>query len=115
MASSVSTLYRDERPRAASIELTLGNSVAHRAAGKNVKIGGRKVFCSKPGRAVQASAPGSASDFRTTMSAASAACERWSAPASSPRIAFQIEPGFEGHLQFCLFNAGGAPFRLRGG
>lgn len=28
---------------------------------------------------------------------------------------FQVDPGFKGHLQFCLFNAGGNPFRLRSG
>lgn len=28
---------------------------------------------------------------------------------------FQIDPGFEGHLQFCVFNAGGRDFELRSG
>ena len=27
----------------------------------------------------------------------------------------QIDPGFQGDLQFCLFNAGGRDFELRGG
>ena len=27
--------------------------------------------------------------------------------------AFQIEPGFHGHIEFCLFNAGSEPLRLR--
>ena len=28
---------------------------------------------------------------------------------------FQVDPGFEGNLQFCIFNAGGRDFDLRGG
>lgn len=28
---------------------------------------------------------------------------------------FQVDPGFSGHLQFCLFNAGGHAFELRSG
>jgi deoxycytidine triphosphate deaminase/addiction module HigA family antidote len=28
---------------------------------------------------------------------------------------FQVDPGFEGHLVFCMFNAGGAPFNLKSG
>jgi dCTP deaminase len=28
---------------------------------------------------------------------------------------FQVDPGFKGHLQFCLFNAGGRRFELRSG
>lgn len=29
--------------------------------------------------------------------------------------AFQLEPGFEGHIEFCLFNGGDTPVRLRAG
>jgi addiction module HigA family antidote len=29
--------------------------------------------------------------------------------------AFQLEPGFKGQIEFCLFNAGDAPLRLRAG
>jgi dCTP deaminase len=28
---------------------------------------------------------------------------------------FQVDPGFQGNLQFCIFNAGGRDFELRGG
>jgi deoxycytidine triphosphate deaminase len=29
--------------------------------------------------------------------------------------AVQLEPGFKGQIEFCLFNAGDAPLRLRAG
>ena len=30
-------------------------------------------------------------------------------------VGFQVEPGFIGHIEFCMFNAGSSPFRLRAG
>jgi deoxycytidine triphosphate deaminase/addiction module HigA family antidote len=99
--------------RMAAIDLTLGDAVLT-SDGETANVGGRKAFFLKPGRAVQARTReriGFPNDYVGRVGV----MHRMGTFGIIASLGFQIEPGFDGHVHFCMFNAGGAPFRLRGG
>lgn len=105
--------FLPENLHATSIDLTLDETVTL-ASGEEVNIAGARDFALAPGGAVSASTKETVElprDYYARPGAASA-LGRLGIVASTD---FQLEPGFKGRLRFYLFNAGGAPFRLRAG
>jgi len=101
--------------RAKSVTLADGSKlVVLTSDGETANVGGRKAFFLKPGRAVQARTReriGFPNDYVGRVGV----MHRMGTFGIIASLGFQIEPGFDGHVHFCMFNAGGAPFRLRGG
>ena len=96
---------------AASIDLTLSGAVIA-AGGKHIDIKRGKGFVLEPGRAVNASTQERIElplDYLGRVGAAG----RLASHGIVASHAFHIEPGFKGRVDFCLFNAGPRPFRLR--
>ena len=97
---------------AASVDLTLGPIVI--AGGTEIDIRGVKGFLLRAGRCVAASTAERIMLSRHHVGRAGALHHVVSAGIIISH-AFQIEPGFNGRLQFQLFNAGDVPFRLTDG
>lgn len=97
----------------ASIDLTLDDFIIT-AEGEKIDISDGERFALKSGRAVYVSTKEWVEFPRDYIG-------RVGAMASLGRIGimtahgFQIDPGFKGNLQFCVFNAGLRDFELRGG
>lgn len=104
--------FRSDLIRAASIDLTLGDVVM--AGDREIDIRGVKGFLLRAGRCVEAASTEQITLPRNHVGRVGALHQVGSAGIMVSH-AFQIEPGFSGHLRFRLFNAGGAPFRLRSG
>ncbi len=104
----------DERNvQLASIELTLDDSIIT-TEGEKMDNGGRHGFILKPGRTVNVST-------REWIELPQDYIGRAGAITTLASIGLiishgcQIDPGFKGHFQFCIFNAGPRNFTLRSG
>jgi len=97
--------------QAASIELTL-NDVLTTTAGDRINIGRGKGYALKPGHSVTATTKERVELPRDYLGRTGVVARLGSLGIVASN-ALQIEPGFKGRLQFCLFNAGGSPFQLR--
>ena len=97
----------------ASIDLTLDDFVIT-TAGEKLDISDGQSFVLKGGRTVNVSTRESIEFPRDYIG-------RVGAMTSLAKIGimtshgFQVDPGFQGNLQFCIFNAGGQDFELRSG
>jgi dUTPase len=97
----------------ASIDLTLDDFVIT-TDGDKIDISGGERFVLKGGRTVNVST-------KEWVEFPQDYIGRVGAMASLAKIGimtshgFQIDPGFKGNLQFCIFNSGGKDFELRGG
>lgn len=97
----------------ASIDLTLGDHLIT-TDGKTIDIGGGQRFTLKGNRLVNVSTKEwieLPQDYIGRVGANESLAKR----GLFSSAAFQIAPGFSGHLQFCLFNAGTKTIELRGG
>ncbi len=97
--------------RAAAVDLTLSDTVQN-ADGGTVKISHGKGFLLEPGRTVIATTHEHI-EFPFDYFGRIGIVDRLGDLGIIGSHAFQVEPGFRGHLRFCLFNAGGVSSRLR--
>lgn len=95
--------------QAASIDLTLDDILVS-TAGDRIKIG-QKGFVLEPGRSVNAKTTERIELPRDYVGRIGAAA-RLASLGILVATAFQIEPGFKGCVDFCLFNAAERAFRL---
>lgn len=102
--------YRPQNLQAAAVALTLSGNIA--VGGKTIDIARKKGFSLEPGRAVSASTAETIAlpcDYLGRVGAVG----RLASLGLIAALSFQIEPGFNGRLQFNLFNAGISPVALR--
>jgi deoxycytidine triphosphate deaminase/addiction module HigA family antidote len=97
--------------QAASIDLTL-NNILTTSAGDRIDISRGKGYALKPGHSVTATTKERV-ELPSDYLGRTGAVARLGSLGIVASSALQIEPGFKGRLQFCLFNAGGSPFHLR--
>lgn len=97
--------------RAASIDLTLSGALTA-AGGKRIDIIRGKGFLLEPGRAVNASTQ-ERIELPLDYLGRVGTVGRLASHGIIASHTFHIEPGFKGRVDFCLFNAGARPFRLR--
>lgn len=99
--------------RPASVDFTLADFVIT-TSGDKVDVSGGQGFALTSGRAVHVST-------RERIALPRDYLGRAGATADLARLGFmtsqglQVEPGFRGHLYFCIFNAGGGAIELRAG
>ena len=98
--------------RAASIDLTLDDVVTD--GDRRIDIRGMKGFLLRSGRSITAGTK-EAIDLPRDHVGRVGALQRIVGAGILVSHLFQLEPGFSGPLQLCLFNAGAQPFRLRAG
>lgn len=96
---------------AASIDLTLGATLTA-AGGKRIDINRGKGLLLEPGRAVNASTQ-ERIELPLDYLGRVGTVGRLAINGIVASHAFHIGPGFKGRVDFCLFNAGARPFRLR--
>lgn len=105
--------FDEDNVHLASIDLTLDDFILT-TEGKKIDISDGQSFRLEAGRTINVST-------REWIKLPGHYIARVGAMNSLARIGimtshgFQIDPGFEGHLQFCVFNAGGRDFELRSG
>ena len=99
--------------RLASIDLTLDDLLVTAEGGK-IDIGGGQAFTLKGNSAIRASTRESVEiphDYIGRVGAITDLAKQGIVTSHG----LHLDPGFKGKLQFCLFNAGGMSFELRGG
>jgi addiction module HigA family antidote len=97
--------------QAASIELTLGDSLIA-AGGKRIKIAAKSGFGLAPGHSIHATTKERIElppDYMGRLGPAA----RLAGLGILVAAPFQVQPGFKGCVEFCLFNATGRALRLR--
>ncbi len=97
----------------ASIDLTLDDFIIT-AAGEKIDVTAGHAFVLAAGRAVNVSTRewiALPRDYVGRVGAMTSLASRGILTSHG----FQVDPGFQGNLQFCLFNAGGGDFELRDG
>lgn len=97
----------------ASVDLTLDDFIIT-AVGEKIDITDGQVFALETGRSVNVGTKewiALPRDYVGRVGAAASLASRGLMTAHG----FQVEPGFQGHLQFCVFNAGGRDVELCGG
>ncbi len=99
--------------KAASINLTLG-AVVTAADREEIDISSGKYFLLNPGQAVNVSTK-ERIEFALDYVGRVSTIYALGARGIMASVGFQVEPGFIGHIEFCMFNAGSSPFRLRAG
>lgn len=97
--------------QAASIDLTL-DDILVTTGGDRIKITGKKGFVLEPGRSINAMTKERIELPRDYLGRIGAAA-RLAGFGILVATVFQIEPGFKGRVDFCLFNAAGRAIRLR--
>ena len=96
----------------ASIDLTLDDFIIT-TAGERIDVTDGQVFALEVGRAVNVSTKEWIALPRDYIGRVGAMTSLASLGVMTSH-GFQVDPGFEGNLQFCIFNAGGRDFELRG-
>jgi deoxycytidine triphosphate deaminase/addiction module HigA family antidote len=97
----------------ASVDLTLDDFIIT-TTGDKVDITAGQVFALKTGRTVNVSTKEWIALPRDYIGRVGAMASLASLGIITSH-GFQVDPGFEGNLQFCIFNAGGGDFELQGG
>ena len=105
--------FNEANVRLASIDLTLDDLLVT-TEGSTIDIGGGQAFTLKGSRAIRASTRESVElpqDYIGRVGAMTDLANQGIVTSHG----LHLDPGFKGKLQFCLFNAGGMNFELRGG
>jgi deoxycytidine triphosphate deaminase/addiction module HigA family antidote len=105
--------FDEANVQAASVDLTLGDFLTT-TDGKKINIGGGQRFTLQRNCTVHVSTKECIElpqDYVGRVGAIACLAEN----GIFTSAAFQIAPGFSGHLQFCIFNSGGENLELRGG
>ena len=102
-----------EHVQPASVDLTLDDFIIT-AAGRTIDISGGQGFVLQGGETVNVRTR-ELLEFPVDYVGRVGAMTRMAKFGIIMSHGFQVDPGFSGHLQFCLFNAGGHPFELRSG
>ncbi len=105
--------FDEANVRPASIDLTLDDFVTTTDGGK-VNLADGKVFVLKSGHTISADTKEWIALPQDYIGRA-CAVTRLAGLGIMTSHGFQIEPGFNGNLRICIFNAGGGDVALRGG
>jgi deoxycytidine triphosphate deaminase/addiction module HigA family antidote len=104
--------FRKENIQLASIDLTLDDFIIT-TEGEKIDISDEQTFVLRGGRTVVVSTKEWV-EFPTDYIGRVGAMTKLARFGLVISHGFQIDPGFKGNLQFCIFNAGGRDFELRG-